>query len=100
MHHNYHKLSRLFFYLDYFNPQINYLGLAQIILKLSPICDAFADDYWGLKLLSPIILKLSPICEGFSSIRRHLLQFATLCRPELHEKRNVLKVNLDVIQVV
>ena len=69
MHDNYHKLSRLFIYLDYFNPQINYLGLAQIILKLSPICDAFADDYWGLKLLSHIILKLSPICGGFSSIR-------------------------------
>src|ERR1700761_5259260 len=63
---NYHKLSGLFFYLDYFNPQINYLGFAQIISgfltprsKLSRICSnylpyvrvspVFADIYWSLQ---------------------------------------------------
>src|ERR1700761_3182543 len=56
---NYHHY--LFISIMY-PPQIIYLGFAQIILKLSPMC------------------------EGFSGICRHLLEFATFCRPELHEK--------------
>ena len=72
---NYYKLSPLSFYLDYFNPQINYLGFAQIILKLSPMCEAFANIYCGLQLLAGQNYKLSPICEAFPDVYRglHLL---------------------------
>ncbi|KAJ7215794.1 hypothetical protein GGX14DRAFT_606708 [Mycena pura] len=88
-----------------------------IILKLSPICEAFADVYCSLQLLAGHNYKLSPICGRtggggrrlgesetlkWSLMSVHLLRTARSkisCIREANKRSIPRRVNSDVVQI-